>query len=149
RTSRTLRSLPVMLGALLAADVVAQTDGADPTAGAETTDEARPTGPLTDDPGQLPELPELPALQGAETDAPQPPTDAPPPVTRLETLPEIKRIADDGQHEDAVPLLEQLIELTEEEFGAQSVEAADAYELAGRIQREAEDHQRSEQYYLH
>ncbi|HEX6994792.1 MAG TPA: TonB family protein [Gammaproteobacteria bacterium] len=140
---RPLRTLPLVLGALLADQSFAQTSGG----AAEDID-------VADDLRELPEL-----LDGTETDdggrPGERPTDdvpgpgEPPPVTRLETLLEVNRLSDEGRPEDAVPLLEQLVRLTEEEFGAQSVEAAEAYEVAARIHREAGNHQRAEEYYLH
>jgi len=122
---RTLRTLPLVLGALFADYGFAQTSDA------------------VEDLRELPDL-----LDGAEPDDSGQPTEPPQPVTRLETLLEVNRLADAGQPDDAVPLLEQLLRLTEQEFGARSMESAEAYELAGRIHREAGDHQRAEEYYL-
>lgn len=124
--TRSLCTLPLVLGAFWATQGIAQTPG-----------------DLTDDFEELPGL-----LDGPEPDDGERPDEAPAPVTRLETLLEVNRLSDAGRPEDAVPFLEQLIRLTEEEFGSQSIEAAEAYELAARIHREARNHQRAEEYYL-
>jgi len=144
-TFRTLRArlgfhtLPAVLfvfGASVAAESVAQTPD-----------------DVAQDLRQLPELlgGEPDGNDGAEDEVDTETADAaepPAPVTRLETLLEVNRLADAGRHDDAQPLLEQLLRLTEQEFGPTSREAAQAYELAGRIEREADDHQRAEEYFL-
>src|SRR5690606_27856023 len=94
------------------------------------------------------DLRELPNLLDGETGDTEQAAAGAAPVTRLETLLEVNKLADAGRPEDAQPLLEQLISLTEEEFGAQSIEAAEAYGIAGRIEREAENFQRAEEHYL-
>jgi len=159
RKSRTL--LPLVLGGLLGADGLAQTpdeDAADePPLSAEQADETlrapRAGGSLDEDEGDAgadvtDALRELPDLLGSAADDPEQAAASPHPVTRLETLLEVNRLADAGHPEEARPLLEQLIRLTEEEFGARSVEAAEAYQIAGRVERDAGNHQRAEEHYL-
>jgi len=124
--TRTLCTLPLLLGALFAARGIAQT-----------------SGELGEDIEELPGLSE-----GTEADDREQPDARPAPVTRLETLLEVNRLADAGRPEEAVPLLEQLVRLTEEEFGAESMQAAEAYQLAARVHREAKNHQRAEELYL-
>src|SRR5690606_20380109 len=127
RKSRTL--LPLVLGGLLGADGLAQTpdeDAADePPLSAEQADETlrapRAGGSLDEDEGDAgadvtDALRELPDLLGSAADDPEQAAASPHPVTRLETLLEVNRLADAGHPEEARPLLEQLIRLTEEEF---------------------------------
>lgn len=70
------------------------------------------------------------------------------PVTRFETLLEMNRFADAELFDEALPLATRLIELTEEEFGANSVETAEAYQTAARVQRDAGEYDLAEQNYL-
>ena len=70
-------------------------------------------------------------------------------VGRLETLLEMNRLAEEQRFDEALPVAERLIELTEEEFGVQSLEAAEAYQRAALVQRNAEEHELAEQHYLH
>src|SRR5690606_16166091 len=91
---------------------------------------------------ELPELPER--LREAEEDGAE---GDELPVTRLEALLELNRLADDGRHTQALPLADRLIELTAQEFGDRSLEAAGAHETAARVQREAGQHNLAEQNY--
>ncbi|HEX7081099.1 MAG TPA: TonB family protein [Gammaproteobacteria bacterium] len=72
-----------------------------------------------------------------------------PPVTRLEALLELNRLAEEERYDDALPIAERFVALTEDEFGAESLEAAEAYARAGRVQSKAEEHELAEQSYLH
>src|SRR5690606_32709215 len=94
RKLRTFPMLPLMLGALAGQESLGQTD-----AGGDVIDELR----------------ELPNLIGGEPGETEQAATAAAPVTRLETLLEVNRLADAGRPEDAQPLLEQLLSMTEEE----------------------------------
>ena len=164
RKSRTL--LPLVLGGLLGADTLAQTGEGTADEPQVSAEQVGPSNgrPRASEPRSIPdegdgplagagvtdglrELPDLPDLLDSEDDAEQAASTLPP-ATRLETLLEVNRLADAGQPEEARPLLEQLIRMTEEEFGAQSREAAEAYQVAARVEREAGDYQRAEEHYL-
>lgn len=69
--------------------------------------------------------------------------------TRLEALIELDRLLDEEQYEEAVPVGEQLLRLTRQQFGDESLEAAEAYVSLARAEREAGKHEESEQNYLH
>lgn len=87
---------------------------------------------------------------GGDAQASAEPGDAsPPPATRLETLLDFTRLAQEERYEDALPLGEELLKLTEAEFGARSLETAEAYETVARVQSQAEEHVLSEQNFLH
>lgn len=74
---------------------------------------------------------------------------AEPPATRLETLLDFNRLAEEERYEEALPLGEALLKLTEAEFGSDSLETAEAYEAVARVQTKAEEHELSEQNFLH
>ena len=133
---RTLASVASVLG-LLGAGIHAQP--AEDEAGADGR------GTADDVPGLLRDLPER--LDPQQDEDPSE-GDAPPPVTRLETLLEVNRLAEAGRHDEARQLAPQLIRLTEQEFGAESAEAAEAYMRAARAERDASDYQQAEQHYL-
>lgn len=69
-------------------------------------------------------------------------------VTRLEALIELRRLMNEKSYEEAVPVGEQLVRLTQQEFG-NSLETAEAYVSLARAEREAGRHEQSEQDYLH
>lgn len=71
------------------------------------------------------------------------------PVTRLETEIEIEQRLAAEAYTGAVPLADRLIELTEAEFGATSLEAAEAHQRAGQVRSLAGEHERAEQAFLH
>ncbi|HEU4618074.1 MAG TPA: TonB family protein [Gammaproteobacteria bacterium] len=71
------------------------------------------------------------------------------PITsRLEALIELGRLMDDKKFDKAVPVGEQVVRLTEKEFG-QTLETAEAYIALAQAEREARRHEQSEQDYLH
>src|SRR5690606_3239087 len=98
----------------------------------------------------LRDLPAPPTQLGGPADDDLDSADATPhPVTRFETLLEMNRLADAERYEEALPLAEQLIELTEQEFGQDGLETAEAYHSAARVQRDAGQHELAERNYLH
>jgi TonB family protein len=112
----------------------ARTDGAAGTDGDAGTDGAAETGSAAaraDEPGE-------PAQPGAGAGV----------ATRLEALIELGRLMDEKSYEKAVPVGEQLVRLTEQEFG-NSLETAEAYVSLARAESEAGRHEQSEQDYLH
>lgn len=99
---------------------------------------------------ELRDLPEPPARpRGAADDDVETAEETPRPVTRFETLLEMNRLANAERHDEALPLAEQLIELTEQEFGPEGIETAEAYHSAARVQRDAGEYELAEQNYLH
>jgi TonB family protein len=86
------------------------------------------------------------AAPGAEASAPVEQGTAP--ASRLEALIELGRLMDEKSYEKAVPVGEQLVRLTEQEFG-NSLETAEAYVSLARAEREAGRHEQSAQDYLH
>jgi TonB family protein len=89
------------------------------------------------------------ASGGAVSSAPPAESDqAVPAASRLEALIELGRLFDEKSYEKAVPVGEQLVRLTEQEFG-NSLETAEAYVSLARAEREAGKHEQSEQDYLH
>jgi TonB family protein len=71
------------------------------------------------------------------------------PATRFETLLDLNQLAAEEKYDEALTLAEQLIELTEAEFGEQSLETAEAYETVATVQRKAGRHELSEENFLH
>ncbi|MBN1237082.1 MAG: TonB family protein [Gammaproteobacteria bacterium] len=106
----------------------------------------------TERPLELPEPPVWPEIEpdadGADAGTTSTEADAPP-VTRLETQLEIERLAEEERYDEALSLADGLIELTEREFGEQSLEAAEAYRTVAALQREAGRHEESESNFLH
>lgn len=144
-------SLAALAGAILSIEGYSQTDSDERSA--ETSPVERGEDAASgDEPRnasvELRDLPEVPErLRGlAEYDDA---TDEPPrPVTRFETLLEMNRLASAERYDEALPLAEQLIRLTEQEFGTESIETAEAYHSAADVQRDAGEHELAEQNYL-
>jgi TonB family protein len=115
--------------------------------------------PEPEEPLELPEPPIWPDIEEPEegtgtgsegaADAGAASSGEPPPVTRLETRLEFDRLAEEERYDDALALADNLIELSEQEFGASSLEAAEAYRTVAAAQREAGRHEESETNYLH
>jgi TonB family protein len=99
---------------------------------------------------QLRDLPELPEIlrDGIAFEDDVVEAENPMPVTRLETLLELNRLGDMERFEEALPLTDQLIELTKQEFGERSIETAEALATAASVQRDAGRHELAEQNYL-
>ncbi len=135
-----------LLGALGAETRAQPADG---EAGAEPRNDAVDItdGLRADEPRALPDVPGS-QQDGLPQDEATVADDVPPPVSRLETLLEVNRLANENRHDAAQQFLPQLIRLTEQEFGAESAEAAEAYIRAAQIEREATDYQQAEQHYL-
>lgn len=71
------------------------------------------------------------------------------PNSRLETEIELDALLARERHEAAVPLAERLVELTEAEFGVDSVEAARAHQKLGHVRTLVGAYDLAEQAFLH
>jgi len=69
-------------------------------------------------------------------------------VTRFEAEIEMQRLADEERYAEAVEIGEQLIPLTEAEFGPNSRETAAAYAALANVERSLGEHQAAEESYL-
>ncbi|HEX6997607.1 MAG TPA: TonB family protein [Gammaproteobacteria bacterium] len=99
------------------------------------------------------------AAPAAADEAPADPLLAAPPATEhppapdslfspLEAKIELERLVADERYEEAVPVGERLVELTDQEFGAVSREAAEARMALARVQSQAGRHEAAETTYL-
>jgi TonB family protein len=70
-------------------------------------------------------------------------------VTRFEADIEFNRLVEAQQFKDAVQVGSRMIDLTEQEFGKSSKQAANAYTRYGNAQRAAGDHDAAEKSFLH
>ncbi|HEY8520328.1 MAG TPA: TonB family protein [Gammaproteobacteria bacterium] len=111
-------------------------DEAEPAATKEDASQPADTGDVPADP-----------LLVAPPDVDGPPV-ADPLVTRLETKIELDRLVEEEKYQEAVPVGQRLVELTDQEFGAQSREAAEARMALARVQSEAGEHEAAEETYL-
>ncbi len=104
--------------------------------------------------GQAPEDPtdSLETLDPEPLDAGAPPasedSEQTLPVTRFEAELAFDRMRAAGDHDAAIAVGERMVELTIDEFGAESVEAGDAYAALGAAQREVGDFDAAEESYL-
>ena len=69
-------------------------------------------------------------------------------VTRLEAQLELRDLVDQEEYIDAIPVAERVVELTQEEFGPTSSEAAVAFSNLGEVQRRAGSFEESGQNFL-
>lgn len=146
-------SLAALAGAILSFDGYTQPDPDErsaETSSAPSGENTAPQDELGDVDVELRDLPELPGRLGdvAEDDDVDAPDENPRPVTRFETMLEMNRLASAERYDEALPLAEQLIRLTEQEFGTESIETAEAYHSAAEVQRDAGEHELAEQSYL-
>ncbi len=135
RAAAQLLLAGLMLGA---GSALAQQSAPPPEDSAATSESAPPTAETGD--AQPPEADSAAAPGESDGDAL--------PVTRFEAEIAFERLFTAADYDAAVGVGERLVELTIEQFGAESVEAGNAYAALGAAQREAGEYEAAEESFL-